>query len=226
MCGRYTLENDGEDLFSHFDLDEPPTQWQARYNLAPTQPVPVICSVEGVGRHWYLMRWGLIPTWAKETSIGNRLINARSETVADKPAFRAAIRRRRCLIPATGFYEWRGQRGHKQPYWIGHQARRPIAFAGIWEKWRDPNGEQVIQSCTILTKPANRLVQPIHERMPVILTPDVYGLWLDKTAPLEALQPLYAPQGYDWLTLYPVSPDVSSPGVEGRYLAEPLPGLP
>jgi putative SOS response-associated peptidase YedK len=177
MCGRFTLRSSGESVAKAFDLPKAP-DLSPRFNIAPGQPVAVVRQKpETEGRELSFLHWGLIPSWADDPAIGDRMANARSETAATKPSFRRAFRSRRCRIVADGFYEWQKTNGRKQPYFIGLQNDRPFGLAGLWERW-DKHGEPV-ESCTMLTTDANELMQPIHERMPVILPPDQYGLWLD-----------------------------------------------
>jgi putative SOS response-associated peptidase YedK len=179
MCGRYRLTAKERYIRDHFGLDEDPT-WTARYNIAPTQPVAVIRQdAKEPNRSFGLLRWGLIPYWAKDASIGFKTINAMSETAAEKPAFRDAIRKRRCLIISDGFFEWKklGPK-EKQPYNIGMIDDSVFAFAGLWERWRDPAGE-AIETCSVLTTRPNALVAEVHDRMPAILKPEDYDLWLD-----------------------------------------------
>ncbi len=192
MCGRYNLTLSPNELQEFFDLFRAPP-WSPRYNIAPTQSVLTIrFDEEATPREPGLLRWGLIPSWAKDEKIGNRLINARGETVAEKPSFRSAFKRRRCLIPATGFYEWQQQPGStKQPYHITMADGRPFAFAGLWEHWA--KGPSPIETCTIITTAANDDLQPIHERMPVILPKDRYDQWLDPTGNSEQLTELLRP---------------------------------
>lgn len=179
MCGRYRLTAKERYIRDHFGLDDDPA-WTPRWNIAPTQPIPTIRQHRSETKRTFgLMRWGLVPHWAKEPSIALKTINAMSETAAEKPAFRDAMRWRRCLIPADGFYEWlKIGRREKQPYNMGMIDDALFAFAGLWERWRSPAGEEV-QTCTILTTEPNVLVAPIHDRMPVILRPEDYELWLD-----------------------------------------------
>src|SRR5882672_1389435 len=179
MCGRYRLSAKERYIRDHFGLDEDPS-WTPRYNIAPTQQVPIVRQDRNEPKRTFsTVRWGLIPYWAKDASIGARTINGMSETVAEKPAFRDAMKRRRCLIPADGFYEWlRISSKEKQPYNFGMIDDSIFAFAGLWERWRDPAGE-VVETCTILTTKPNALVADVHDRMPVILKPDDYELWLD-----------------------------------------------
>lgn len=177
MCGRFTLFEPAEELAQVFGLpgaDLP----RPRYNIAPSQPVAAVrLSPEGGERELALLRWGLVPSWAKDPSIGNRMINARAETVTEKPAFRSAFRSRRCLVPANGFYEWKRAQGRKQPYYVRMRDGRPFAMAGLWERWQGPSGS-AIESCLLVTTQANTLLAPIHDRMPAILSPGDYDSWL------------------------------------------------
>lgn len=213
MCGRFTQLRPWSELVELYRItfNAQPLNIPARYNVAPSQDVPVVRQEkDGGGRELRMMRWGLVPFWAKDIKIGYRTINARAETVHTLPAFRAAFRQRRCLVAADGFYEWRAQpAGAKQPYYITLPERRPFAFAGLWESWRDPDG-RLIESCTIIVTAANEVMRPIHDRMPVILEPDAFGLWLDTARPLEETRAMFAPFGGD-LTMWPVSRTVNSP---------------
>ena len=209
MCGRFTLSQSAEAIASVFQLNQVPTL-EPRYNIAPTQPVATVLQTSARERQFQLLRWGLIPAWAKDATMGSRLINARAETVAEKPSFRSAFRHRRCLVIADGFYEWRRQDGKKQPFYFRMQNQQPFAFAGLWEHWQDPKGE-AINSCTILTTEANELLQQIHERMPVILNPKDYDMWLDPTMQIEQLQQLLQPYSSAVMTSYPVSTKVNKP---------------
>jgi putative SOS response-associated peptidase YedK len=184
---------------------------QPRYNIAPTQPVAVIRQ-RGSARELSLMRWGLIPSWAKDPAIGSRMINARAETVATKPSFRAAFKRRRCLIPADGFYEWQKRDGRtKQPFYIGLKDEQPFAFAGLWESWTAADGSE-IESCTVITTAANDLLRELHDRMPVILDEDDYPRWLDpKPVSADNLQSLLHPFPSERMRFYPVNTVVNSP---------------
>jgi len=211
MCGRYTLPASPEQLRQFFPGIEIPDQTPTRYNIAPTQPVAVIAN-DGRNRLDFFV-WGLIPSWAKDPSIGNRMINARAETLLEKPAFRAAFRRRRCLIPADGFYEWMQQPGSKAktPMLIRKQSGEPFAFGGLWETWNSPDGSQIL-SCTIITTTPNTLMQAIHNRMPLILPKTAYDLWLDPgEARGEALQALLRPYPAEGMEAFPVSTLVNSP---------------
>jgi putative SOS response-associated peptidase YedK len=178
VCGRFSLSTPATEIAEHFNLDEAPAL-TPRFNVAPGQWIASV-SQSGEERRsaLSLRRWGLVPSWAKDEKIGNRLINARAETVAEKPSFRSALRRRRCLVPADGFYEWSGSKGSKQPYFIGFEGRALFAFAGLWERWTHPEGERV-ETCTLLTTAATEHLRELHDRMPVIVDPIDYGLWMD-----------------------------------------------
>ena len=215
MCGRFTMYSSRDELarLFGFDAEDAPDLF-ARYNIAPTQIVAVVLLDDGQ-RTLKALRWGLIPSWAKDEKIGNSLINARSETVAEKPAFRAAFKKRRCLIPTSGFYEWVATGAKKkQPLHIRMIDGRPFALAGLWERWSGAEGEPV-ESCTILTTTANELMQPFHDRMPVILAPDAYEAWLDPQTPVEALQALLRPYPPEGMVAVPVGAYVSNPRNEG-----------
>lgn len=224
MCGRFTLTTtDGETLRATFNLDGIPIDLSPRYNIAPTQNIATIIHDDGAPQNTLVrMRWGLIPSWAKDPSIGSRMINARAETVAEKPSFRAAFKRRRCLIPADGFYEWQAQPdGPKVPLYITLQDHALFGFAGLWEVWKDPASGELIHSCTIITTDANERVAPIHNRMPVILRPDTYAIWLDNTEDDTALlQDLLRPYASEAMSAYPVSREVNRAGNEGPHLIE------
>lgn len=224
MCGRFTLTTtDGETLRATFNLDGIPIDLSPRYNIAPTQNIATIIHDDGAPQNTLVrMCWGLIPSWAKDPSIGSRMINARAETVAEKPSFRAAFKRRRCLIPADGFYEWQAQPdGPKVPLYITLQDHALFGFAGLWEVWKDPASGELIHSCTIITTDANERVAPIHNRMPVILRPDTYAIWLDNTEDDTALlQDLLRPYASEAMSAYPVSREVNRAGNEGPHLIE------
>ncbi|MBZ5588710.1 MAG: SOS response-associated peptidase [Acidobacteriia bacterium] len=211
MCGRFTQAAPGEVIAELFDLPEVP-KLAPRHNIAPTQAVAAVRTVAGGGRELAWLHWGLIPSWAKERAIGSRLINARAETVAEKPAFRAALRSRRCLVLADGFFEWQRLGTRKQPYFISFRDRRPFAFAGLWELWQGEGGDP-IESCTIITTTANDVVAPVHDRMPVILDPDDHKVWID-AAVLDpgSVVRLLRPHPAGGMQAYPVSPRVNSPG--------------
>jgi putative SOS response-associated peptidase YedK len=221
MCGRFTLHFPVELLAAIFGLPDLPSL-VPRYNIAPTQPTAVVRS-SGITRKLDLLRWGLVPSWAKDISIGSRMINARSESLPDKPSFRNAVRFRRCIVPASGFYEWKPEGNQKVPYYIRLSDGMPMGLAGIWEAWKTPGGD-ALETFTILTTSANPLITPIHDRMPVILHPDTYGFWLDKAVnnPEELLS-LYPPYPADLMTLYPVSTLVNSPRNDNPGCIEPMP---
>jgi len=208
MCGRFSFNIPPELLAEIFDLPESPSI-SPRFNIAPTQLVPVIRQLPDGRNHLDLLRWGLIPSWAKDPSIGSKMINARSETITEKPAFRQAIKYRRCLVLGSGFYEWKKKGTVKQPWYIRLKDGAPMVLAGIWEIWKSPEGE-AIESCSILTTAANRLVAPLHDRMPVILSPDEFDDWIDReiTNP-AALERLFQSYPADLMEMWPVSPLVN-----------------
>ena len=210
MCGRYTLRKPATEIAEEFDLPEVPVL-MPRFNVAPTQDVAVVRLEPDLGvRGLDTLRWGLIPSWADDPSIGNRMINARAETVVEKPAFRHAFKAKRCLVVADDFFEWQKIDGRKQPFYIKMRDDHPFAFAGLWERWT--KGGEPIESCTIVTTGANKLMEPIHDRMPVIVPKPAYDLWLDPTIKdPERLQPLLAPYPSDEMVAYTVSTLVNSP---------------
>jgi putative SOS response-associated peptidase YedK len=213
VCGRFTLTSDIEVVARRFGVPVPADEWAScappRFNVAPTQSVIVVNDTGQ--RRLVAMRWGLIPSWAKDPAIGNRLINARAETVAQKPAFRAALKKRRCLIPADGFYEWQKRGNFKQPVRIVLKSREPFGFAGLWERWESADGEEVL-SCTIITTEANDLLKPVHDRMPVILPPESESVWLDPAIQdADKLLPLLRSYPGERMDFYPVSRAVNSP---------------
>jgi putative SOS response-associated peptidase YedK len=219
MCGRYTLAATPQEIMDEFGLIEPPFSDHApRYNIAPTQAVlAVVSSRDGLKAG--LLRWGLIPSWAKDASAGNRMINARAETLPEKPSFRDLVGRRPCLIIADGFYEWKRDGKRKTPMHIRLRSGRPFAMAGLWDRWIPPEGGPPVHSCTILTTEPNDLIRPIHDRMPVILPPSVRELWLGKGA-LPDLESLLVPYAADDLEAYSVSPAVNSVANDGPELIE------
>jgi putative SOS response-associated peptidase YedK len=229
MCGRFTLTDPDADLAVQFNLPEIPDM-KPRYNIAPTQPVAAVrlapeaaSAGTAAGRELALLHWGLIPFWAKDPKIGARMINARSETVAEKPAFRAAFKRRRCLVVADGFYEWQKVNGGKQPHYIRLRDGRPFAIAGLWEHWEGTDGS-VIESCTLLTTQPNELIRPLHNRMPVILHPRDYDLWLDRDVQqAEKLAPLLGAYPTGEMDAFPVSRFVNRPANDDPRCVEPLP---
>jgi putative SOS response-associated peptidase YedK len=207
MCGRYVIISSPESIRALFGYNEQPN-FPPRYNVAPTQPVPVVRLEEG-RRSFALVRWGLIPAWVQDPRTFSLLINARGESVLDKPAFRNAMRRRRCLFPTDGFYEWRQDGKVRRPYFVRPRAEGPMAFAGLWETWMGPNGEEM-ETAAIVTTRANRTLAPIHERMPVIVAPDAFDFWLDSTkVDAETAAALIAPAPEHVLEAYEVSPAVN-----------------
>jgi putative SOS response-associated peptidase YedK len=228
MCARYTLRKHLAEVAQLLaarlfpGLEAQPR----RYNIAPSQPVPVVAGDERGQTTLRLMRWGLVPHWAKDLAIGAKLINARIETAGEKPAFRDAMKYRRCLIPADGFYEWTagpGQSGgRKQPYFIHRIDDGVLAFAGLWEHWQDGHGNE-LETCTILTTAANDTVRPLHDRMPVILDPTRSAGWMQAPSAAEALAFIQGPSEPPKLTLHPVSPRVNRPTVDDPRCVEPLP---
>lgn len=216
MCGRYVLSVDADTLQREFNLDTQPVI-EARYNIAPSQPVPAITN--DAPRSISLLLWGLVPHWAKDPKIGYKMINARSETAAEKPSFRTAFKHRRCLIPATGFYEWKAAEGGKVPHFI-HLPESPVfSFAGLWSVWHSPEGDE-LYTCTILTTDANEKIAPLHQRMPVILERDDRDIWLAKDTDPTVLQALMKPYNGDKMDYYPVSKAVNRPANEGPNLIE------
>lgn len=210
MCGRFTLSLSAETLAAFFGVEEI-KDLDTRFNIAPTQNVVAVIKNQNSDRLEIChLHWGLIPSWAKDTSMAAKLINARAETVAEKPAFRVAFKHRRCLIAADGFFEWQKQGTKKQPFYFRVKDGEPFAFAGLWERWSSPDGKE-IDSCTILTTTANELVQPVHERMPMILSPEDDDLWLNpQISTDEQLQPLLKPYPAAAMTVYPVSTKVNN----------------
>ncbi len=223
MCGRYSQATPVEQLADLFSLAGAP-QLKPRYNIAPSQSVAVIRLSPGDGwRRLDLMHWGLIPAWEKDLTKARQPINAKSETVAKLPTFRVALRQRRCLIPADGFYEWQEQGRYKQPVYICMKDREPFAFAGLWEHWEKPDQEP-IDSCVLLTTEPNELLAQIHNRMPVILDPKDYDLWLDPDVQEgDRLKPLLHPFPPEQMTYYPVNLRVNNPRHDDRLCVEPLP---
>ena len=209
---------------SEFGVEEPPGL-EPRYNIAPTQEIVAIRREESGVRRAGLLRWGLVPHFAEDPGVGNRLINARAETVARKPAFREPFRERRCLVPADGFYEWRRVGGARDPYLMKKRDGHTFAFAGVWDRWAGDGGR--VESCAILTTAANDLVAPIHDRMPVMLDRSSYALWLDPDARDEDLQGLLRPSPAEGMVVYPVSPVVNNVAVDApdceKRVAEPPP---
>jgi putative SOS response-associated peptidase YedK len=224
MCGRYTQLMPWSELVALYRITAgaasapnlPP-----RYNICPTQDVPVVRAGAAAGRELVMMRWGLVPAWSKDAAIGSRLINARAETVAEKPSFRSAYKSRRCLIPADGFYEWlKPESGPKQPYRITLAGGAPFAMAGLWERWEKAPDGTALETCTIITTAANEFVRPIHHRMPLILGATVHDAWLDAATPPDILSAL--PNPYDGaLEAHAVSTRVNNPRNDDDACIEP-----
>lgn len=221
MCGRFALFASPEEIAGFFGLPAPPDPYAPRYNIAPTQPITAVRLTSAGERELTFFQWGLVPSWAKDPAIGSRMINARSETVAEKPSFRAAFKRRRCLIPASGFYEWQKQNGRKQPHFIHPTGASLFALAGLWEQWRDGEGS-TLQTCTILTTRPNELVEPLHNRMPVIVAPQDFNHWLDPGPRPEDAHHLLRPYAPGEMDAYPVSTEVNNPRNDTSTCVEPL----
>ena len=233
MCGRYALTTPAEVLAQLFRaaID---FELRTRYNIAPTQMAPVVRSrsegSSGAHREIAALRWGLVPSWAKDASIGSRLINARGETAAEKPAFRSAFKRRRCLVPASGFFEWkkvesaRGGRAKKRPFYIYRADEQPLVMAGLWESWTDPESGKPIETYAILTTDANDQLRDLHDRMPVILEPEQFDVWLDPEPDDDPgpRQSLLKPAADGVLAMYPVSTRVNSSRHDEASLIEPV----
>lgn len=222
MCGRFTLFAPAEVLAGAFGVraDAFPA---ASWNIAPSRSVAVVrAKARGEGRDAALLRWGLVPSWSKDPSAGNRMINARAETAFGKPAFRAAMRARRCLVPADGFYEWKRLDGRKQPYFARMADGAPFAFAGIWERWE--GGGEAIESCALLTTEPNALLAPVHDRMPVIVDPADYDLWIDPAVrDPSRLSGILVPFPAGRMAAWPVRPLVNNPAFDDPRCVEPVP---
>ncbi len=222
MCGRFSLALDPEEIREAFGLIETPVGWNPRYNIAPTQPVAVITDAAQPRLEY--MRWGLVPSWAKDISIGQKMINARAETIREKPSFRSAFSRRRCLIPANGFFEWkkaeRAAKSAAEPYYFRLRDGLPFAFAGLWEVWHSPKGDE-LKTCTILTTEANELVGMVHHRMPVLFEINTAWRWL-QPLPAEELLALLKPLPADKMEFYPVSRLVNDPKRDEPACIQPM----
>lgn len=216
MCGRFYLDVPKDEFMAHYGLADTSLLPPRRYNIAPSQEILAIRAIDGGERTVSLLHWGLIPSWSKDEKPHYSMINARAETVASKPAFRSAFKRRRCLIPASGFYEWQPQNHYKQPYAITMKEQdggHPTLFslAGLWEHWESPEGK-VVESCSIVVTDANAVLKPIHDRMPVIVDPDNYTAWLDpENHDTDQLKKLLAPYPAGAMKAYPVSRRMNDP---------------
>lgn len=228
VCGRFVQISSPALLVAQFGIDEILAEPGAPdFNVTPRREVTVVRQLDGGVRVLDRMRWGLIPSWAKESTIGDRLINARAETVAEKPSFRRAYSRRRCIVPVDGFYEWMAVPGRrtKQPVYIHGTTGQPLALAGLWESWRDPAVEDApaLHTCTIITTDANRVLAEVHDRMPVLLADDGWDRWLDPVADATSLAPLLVPAPDDDVTFHEVTTAVNSPRNNDPSLLEPAP---
>ena len=220
MCGRYTVTASPEVLRALFAYAEQPN-FPPRYNIAPTQPIAIVRLVDGK-RQFALVRWGLLPSWVKDPKTFTLLINARGESVVDKPAFRAAMKRRRCLIPAGGFYEWQKAGDRKRPFYVHAKSGEPLAFAGLWETWTGPNGEE-LDTAAIVTTRANKTLGPIHDRMPVIVPPEAFDLWLNSNeVDATTASALIAPAPDGLLEAYEISTAVNRTANDNAKLLEPI----
>ncbi len=220
MCGRFTSKAKPKDIEKEFKVGKlNPKLFEPRYNIAPTQIIPAVLESEGE-RIVNALRWGLIPSWAKDASIGSKMINARSETLAEKPSFRNAFKSRRCIIPASGFFEWlKKGSGAKQPFYFYLKDKDVFGFAGLYEEWLDRESGELIETCTIITTEANEVLEPVHERMPVILKAENYDLWLDeKEKNTERLQKLLVPYPSEEMASHAVSKAVNSPSYDAPEL--------
>lgn len=219
MCGRFAITHSPEEIRAMFGYAEQPN-FPPRYNVAPTQPVPIVLR-DGAARHFMLVRWGFLPGWVKDPRDFPLVINARGETIAEKPAFRAAVRHRRCLVPADAFYEWRREGRQRQPYMIRRRDRGLMAFAGIWETYATPEGSE-IDTMALVTTAANGTVAALHERMPVIIAPEDFERWLDTANPrLETALDLIRPAPDDLLDLVPVGQAINRATVDDPSVQEP-----
>jgi len=213
MCGRFSSSSKPEQIKKEFKVAvEDPAIFKPRYNIAPSQMIPIVLDRTGE-RIVAQLKWGLVPSWAKDALIGSRMINARAETLMEKPSFREAYKSRRCIIPASGFYEWqRAEKGAKQPFYFYLTNKEVFGFAGLWEEWLDKKSSESLETCTIITTEANDVLKPVHDRMPVILKAADYDEWLDtKEANTDKLQKLLAPYPPDEMSSHAVSRAVNSP---------------
>ncbi len=220
MCGRFTSKGKAEDIKKEFKVGRlNKVTFEPRYNIAPTQMIPAVLESDGE-RIVNNLRWGLIPGWAKDESTGNKMINARAETLAEKPSFRNAFKSRRCIIPTSGFYEWAKKGANaKQPFYFYLKEKDVFGFAGLWEEWLDKSSGELIETCTIITTEATEVVEPVHDRMPVILKAENYDLWLDeKEKDTDRLQDLLVPFPASEMASHAVSRAVNNPGYDSPEL--------
>lgn len=228
MCGRFVSSSTPDEIAKYFDAEPPPAEsaLEPSWNVAPTNDVYVVTE-DGGARRVAPHHWGLVPIWAKSPAAGNKMINARAETLADKNAYKHAFRKRRCIVPADGFYEWKAVPGQKrkQPYFIHRSDGEPLAFAGLWEEWRGPDrsGDQRLRSTTIITTEANATMAPVHDRMPVILPPSAWAEWLaPDNHDLPSLGSLLVPAPPQLLVMHPVDPAVGNVRSRGPHLVDPV----
>jgi putative SOS response-associated peptidase YedK len=227
MCGRFSNRAQPEQIKTEFKVgNKNPELYHPRYNIAPAQMIDAVFEPE-TERILSELKWGLIPSWAKDADIGNRMINARAETLAEKPSFRDAFKKRRCIIPASGFYEWRKKgSGAKQPFYFYLKDREVFGFAGLWEEWLDKESGEVLETCTIITTEANEVLKPVHDRMPVILKSQDYDRWLDpKENNTEKLRQLLAPYPAEEMSSHAVGTGVNIPDMDSAELIKPLNSL-
>ncbi len=222
MCGRFAFYSPAEAITQLFGVDNPPAI-EPRYNIAPTQFVPIVRADETGKRSIGMLRWGLVPFWAKDKAIGNRMINARAETLTEKPAYKDPFKKRRCIVPANGFYEWKKQGSIKQPYFIGRGGDEPFGMAGLWACWRDKDNEdETLETFTVVTTTPNEAIEPYHNRMPVVLAPDSFAAWLaPDNHDVDALQQLLVAPPSEGFTIWPVSRLVNNARNETPELIEP-----
>jgi putative SOS response-associated peptidase YedK len=224
MCGRFASRGTAKDIEKEFKVGKlNKLIFEPRYNIAPSQPIAAVLETDGE-RMVSELRWGLIPAWAKDAAIGSKLINARAETLSEKPSFKNAFRSRRCIIPASGFYEWAKKGAHaKQPFYFYLKEKPVFGFAGLWEEWLDKESGELVETCTIITTEANEVLEPVHDRMPVILKAENYDQWLDeKLKDTGRLQHLLAPYPAEEMTAHAVGKAVNSPAYDSPELIEQL----
>ncbi|MBK9317172.1 MAG: SOS response-associated peptidase [Acidobacteria bacterium] len=220
MCGRFTQRHKPEEIEDRFDVEPIELLQEARYNIAPSQPIAAIR--QGEHREMFVCKWGLVPFWAKDPSIGNNMINAKAETLAEKPSFKRAFAKRRCMIPADGFYEWQKRgKGPSQPFYVRLKAGELFAFAGLWEEWKSPEGE-VLTTCTIITVEPNELIAGIHNRMAMILKPEDEAAWLDPKNGIPEIANLLQPYPANLMEAYPISRAVNNPRFDDPSCIEPV----
>lgn len=227
MCGRFTNKAKPEQIKKEFKVEaENPNLFQPRFNIAPSQMIDVVLEPQKE-RILTQLKWGLVPSWSKDESIGNRMINARAETLSEKPSFREAFKSRRCIIPASGFYEWQKKgTGAKQPFYFYLKEKEVFGFAGLWETWLDKQTGELLETCTIITTEANKVLQPVHDRMPVIIKAKDYEQWLDaKETKTDKLQKLLMPYPAEEMTSHAVTRSVNIPETDSPELIKPLNSL-